>query len=1113
MIPRLPRAASRPVLALALALAILSPWAPPASGAQATAPAAAIPRPEHPDPTAVRPHWANLNGPWQFRFDAGDEGLKAEWFAPDAAGFDQTIAVPFPWESALAGLRTPADAAKGVTPQIGWYRRTVRVPDAFPADDRVWLRFGAVDWRADVWINGTKVAEHEGGYSPFEVDATDALKRGEDNTVVVRAFDPTDPSLPTGKQVGWYTPSSGIWQTVWLESRPKARIEAFGSATLSLEPAVVKVNLLVRPAEKGEYTVSLTGEAPEIGARSATFATGEDNAAPTVHTFMFPVQNAKLWSPESPHLYDVTLELKSPSGAVDSIRTYLGLRTIARGKVGDEPFERVLLNGKPIYLRGALDQSFNPEGLYTAPSDEFLKQDIELARTMGTNFLRIHIKPEEPRRLYWADKLGMLIMEDMPNTWRQNERARAAWEATMREILPRDRNHPSIFSWVAFNETWGLGTPEEYKANKGTQQWVKDMVALMRQIDPTRLIEDNSPCNYDHVAGTDLNSWHFYIDNHDEAKRHIDGVVAGSTPGSAFNYCPGETMNSAPLINSEYGSVSAGSGDRDISWGFRDLTTLLRKQPKIQGYIYTELTDIEWEHNGFANYDRTPKTFGYDAFVPGMTPADLQGADFIGYDGPPAIEAKVGELIPVELFVSHYSTLTEAPVLKWWVTGVNGEGEKIGIEPRTREVQWAPYSVTPQKRVAFKLGEPFVGAVALVLEDRTGKRLAANFVNVVVRPEAPAPRIERIDDHTVALRFAPGEFSSARWSDGFSLPDGKAHGRGNGSFVYKLKVPEAVVKAKPKAFRIRAELAAKAGREKVDWALRRNAQDYPQTDVRKHPSGVLITLNGRRVAGVALADDPADARGVLSHLKGQEHGSFGYLIDAAHPLPDTAIADLAAGSPLILRLGTSDDSGPHGGLAVYGAETGAYPIEPTLFLETEADLPADLGVDAGLSPAVETMASRRVGVLPSGEAGRDQATTWAYTTDEPEVGAWIEPGFDDSAWKRGPAGFGTEGTPAVAVHTPWNTPTIWLRTTIDVPELGDNDLLMLRLFHDEDVDLYVNGKRVYVGPGYITAYEDVVLDGRARAAFKPGPNQIAVRCRQTGGGQGIDLGLTVLKGD
>ena len=179
----------------------------------------------------MRVPWANLNGRWEFRFDAKDQGLHEGWEKPGAAGFDRTIVVPFPWESELSGVHE----TKG-TSKIGWYRRRFTVPKEFPADHRVWLRFGAVDWRADVWVNGRKVAEHEGGYTPFEADISDALKRDGENVVVVRAFDPTDPGLPTGKQVGWYTPSSGIWQTVWLEARPKTYIADFRIVT-AIQPA------------------------------------------------------------------------------------------------------------------------------------------------------------------------------------------------------------------------------------------------------------------------------------------------------------------------------------------------------------------------------------------------------------------------------------------------------------------------------------------------------------------------------------------------------------------------------------------------------------------------------------------------------------------------------------------------------------------------------------------------------------------------------------------------------------------------------------------------------------------------------------------------------------
>jgi hypothetical protein len=1075
--------------------------------------AADVPRPEHPTPDAVRSHWANLNGSWEFRFDPNDRGLNAKWYEPKSEGFDRRIIVPFGWDSELSRVHEPKATAK-----IGWYRRTFAVPADFPKTERVWLRFGAVDYRADVWLNGEKVAEHEGGYTPFACDITDRVRANGENVVVVRAWDPTDPSLPTGKQVGWYTPTSGIWQTVWLESRPKVHIADFTIQTTfenSGAQGAAAFELNLAGTVPGSYSVTLRAEDASLSPASARFDVvepekKEGSSVSGVKARLTTRTNKPIpWTPETPHLYDVTLELKGPDGQVDSIKTYFGLRTIARGKLGDEPFERIFLNGKPIYLRGALDQSFNPQGVYTAPDDAFLKRDIELAKSFGTNFLRIHIKPDEPRRLYWADKLGMLIMEDMPNTWEQNARARSAWESTMREVLARDKNHPSIFAWVDFNETWGLGRPERYKGDKDTQDWVERMVAETRKLDPTRLVEDNSPCNYDHVAGTDLNSWHFYIDDYAGAKRHIEEVVAGSTPGSSFNYCPGKTQNSAPLINSEYGSVSAGGGDRDISWGFRDLTTQLRRHPKIQGYIYTELDDIEWEHNGFVDYDRTAKQFGYDAFIPGMTVADLQGADFVGYDAPPAIVAKPGELIPVPLFVSHYSDLKGSPTIRWWITGYDDQGEQTTTVPKTREAQWTPYGVTEQKRLAFKVHTPFVGALCLTLEDKPGHRIAANFVNLVVKPEMPPPRIERTGDHEATVRFAPGDYMRARWSGAIG-GSGKAHGQGKGEFIYKLKLPESVAKAKPESVVILLEAAAKAGREKVDWPERVNAQDYPQTDATKWPSTLEIAFNGERVARTDLPDDAADARGVLSHVARADHGSYGELIRIETALPDVARSEIAAGRPLLLRFSVPADAPHAGGLCIFGAETGAYPFDPTIVIQTEVALPKELGVKPDTPIAIDPLPARRVAVLRAGDSNQGTPTTWSYTTEDPGV-RWADADFDASSWKRGPAGFGTPDTPSLQDHTRWDTKSIWMRTAFELPELSVGDIVTLHVFHDEDVQIHVNGKRLLQERGYVTSYRDIVLDPSQKALFKTGRNVIAVMCRQTGGGQGIDVGLNLLK--
>jgi glycosyl hydrolase family 2 len=925
---------------------------------QAPAQEPKVPRPEHPRPDAMRTRWANLNGRWDFRFDAQDQGVREGWEKPGVAGYNQAIVVPFPWESELSGIHQIQGA-----PKVAWYRRQFRIPTEFSAGERVWLRFGAVDWRADVWVNGRKVVEHEGGYTPFEADISDAVERGGENVVVVRALDTTDPSLPTGKQVGWYTPSSGIWQTVWLEARPRTYIADFRIVT-KIGPASVHVKAEIAGLDQKKYQLGLKTKDLGVKEVSKTFepaarpagTTGLGKSTDAVELEAV-VQDARLWTPEAPELYEATLELRDEAGKViDTIETYFGLRSISRGRFGEAPYERILLNGKPIYLRAALDQSFNPKGLYTAPDDDFLKRDLIIAKMMGLNGLRIHIKPDEPRRLYWADRIGVLILEDMPNTWRQNPVARRAWEHTMREAVARDRNHPAIIAWVAFNETWGLGKPEDYKKDRDTQGWVAKMVELIRELDGhERLVEDNSPCNYDHIAQNDLNSWHFYIDDHDNARRHIEEVVARTTPGSDFNYCPGVSQSNLPLINSEYGAVSAGGGDRDISWGLRDLTTQLRRHPKIQGFVYTELTDIEWEHNGLANYDRAAKVFGYDTWLPDLRPGELLGADFIGYDAPPAIVGKPGETISVPIFVSHFSDRSHPVKVRWWVSGYDSRADlRTVVEPRSFPIKWRPYDVVNLEPLKITLPNyPFVGAVALTLRDAEDHRFAANFVNLVVKPDRPLPRIQRRGDHDVTIRFAPRDFAQQEWPEKAEWPSGKVYGRGKGFFEYRIELPPSVVKAHPESFYYLFQAGSKAKRERVDWPERVSRQDYPQTDQdRTWSSTLAISVNGRPVDRITLLDDSADARGVLSHLAGAEPGSHGELVDGMVVLTDRDRASLAAGEPMILRLAVPDNAPQKGGLCLFGATTGEMPLDPTIEIHTRDALPKDLLVDPNRSLAV-----------------------------------------------------------------------------------------------------------------------------------------------------------------
>jgi hypothetical protein len=842
-------------------------------------------RPEHPRPDFERSQWMSLNGQWDFGFN--DK-------------FGGKITVPFCWESELSGV-----AKKGET--TGWYRRTFVIP----ADWRgkhAWLHFDAVDEEAQVWVNGKDLGTHHGGYSPFEFDLDNVAKPGDTATVIVRAFDPTDQELPVGKQTpGWYTYTSGIWQTVWLEARPERYIKSF-----TLTPRHDGVKWFVDVDVTGDSF----GPLEIIGIAAAPIKFEHEHARGSIE-----IKNPKLWTPDSPTLYDVELQAGD-----DRVKTYFGLRTISRGKFGDLAHESIFLNGQPVYWRGALDQSFNPKGIYTAPSDEFLKHDMELAKAAGIQFLRIHIKADEPRRLYWADKLGMLIMQDMPSASFQNPSKRIAWEETMRATIARDRNHPSIFAWVAFNETWGLSYARNwqpaYPQNPDTQKWVEAMWKEMKQIDPSRLVEDNSADKRDHVA-TDINSWHFYIDDYARAKAAIEDVVAKTFGGSSFNFVSGHAQDTAPLINSEYGAVGAGGGDRDVSWGFHFLTNELRRHEKIQGYIYTELSDIEWEHNGFYNYDRSAKEFGYDAFVPGMTTRDLQGEDFVGYDGPPVIKTPAFTL-PV--FVSHFSARTDQATLRWWLTGTDDFGGPVTTPPQTQPVKWERLRVTSQAPLEVRVpgSRPFTGAVAMELLDSTGKRIAANFVNVATR-SAPSPRIEIIGPRLVALRFSPVEMREQGADSGIHA--GKFWAAGQAEVAYRVTMPEWVVAAGPEKIELLAEMGTHAGTGKLDWPWRQKAVDYPQTDVHKYPGKIHVLISGADAGEAALEDDPADIRGFLSSVAGFHHASYGYLTVVSAPAPKGVV-------DLTIRIEATK------GISIYGEGMGRYGFDPVVLVRTTRDVRA-----------------------------------------------------------------------------------------------------------------------------------------------------------------------------
>ena len=890
-----------------------------------------IPRPEHPRPDFQRELWLNLNGRWEFDFDPQNIGVNEKWFQKKHHSFSKQIVVPFPWESSLSGIH---DISYG---GVAWYQRSFEIPRTW-RKKRIILKFGGVDWEAMIWVNGQKVGEHHGGYSPFEFDITDFVKTDTENIVTVRVFDETDPEMPVGKQVGWYTPTSGIWQTVHLEAHETAYIESIRFFP-DIDASKVTLKLSLEAPARAKYSFKLTYEdrEPKEITQKFSLKAGQNNLS-----LSWSIEQPKLWSPDQPHLYFARMALLKDKTELDAVKTYFGMRKIHTAKYGDHPFEYIFLNNKPIYLMGALNQAFNPEGIYTYPSDEYIRADLERTKEFGFNFLRIHIKVDEPRFYYWADKLGVLIMSDMPCFRKYSERAQKNWEGTFRDAVARDFNHPSIISWCLFNETWGLNEPGEYSAER--QEWVRAMVRLARQLDPTRLIEDNSPCRYDHVE-TDINSWHFYINSYWRAKYHIDWIDRNTYPGSHHNYIGENRQTSVPLINSEYGGISAGLGDQDISCCLKYLTNELRLHSKIGGYIYTELQDIEWEHNGMMDYDRQPKTFGYEHLMPDFSYRDINNLDFIAIDKEPCARYQPGDEFSAEIFSSHYSDKQfEKTILYWKCTGYDGMGHYKDWLAGCQPIPFKQYTVEKVFTLIFTLpDERFLGTIAVWIEDEKGEVVARNYSNVHVY-DRPSENVEILSDETVLLRFNPGDYVKADWDSLIHPAESrgqKVSGTGTGFFLYRLSIPDKIDPATLSSVDLLFEGAARAGHAKVDarfpgarWS-RKKPIDYPQTDTSQYPTDVTISINDMEISTIHFEDDPADARGVLSHALEFESGSYGYLTELKIPADKLNILKTKWQKEryMTIKFQVKEDAKNKGGFGLFGEMAGRYPVMPVMILK------------------------------------------------------------------------------------------------------------------------------------------------------------------------------------
>ena len=567
-----------------------------------------IPRPEHPRPDFERTEWINLNGVWAFEPDSYEvfSGKDRLLHAP----LKETITVPFPYQSRLSGI-----GRTGHHPCV-WYRRSFEVPAPW-LSQRVQLHFGAVDYEARVWVNGHFVGEHRGGHVPFEFEIQRWLVTGP-NELTVRAADAFDISQPRGKQAWaepfgcWYTPTTGIWQTVWLESVPEVYTR---SIRVDADPSSGEVTVIAVP---NQPAAGLTVRSVALRDGAQIAASQAPMAYPSTR-LTFRVPNIAPWSPESPALYDLVVTLEEGDRVLDRVRSYFGARTVTLEQ------SSVLLNGEPCYQRLVLDQGFWPDGLYTAPTDEALKADVELALALGFNGCRKHQKVEDPRFLYWADRLGFLVWGEFPAPYEFSLAAQARFLPEWQTAIQRDINHPSIVAWVPYNESWGI--PGVGK-DPTVQDWVRTVVGLTRFLDPTRLVVDNE--GWEHVD-SDLIGYHTYAPTGEQLTRELEvalatargqGAEGDGGPGLRRLMADGVPLPPRPLMLTEFGGIGFSSGAADgASWGyhgvpgdldafrqrFESIFVGLRRIPDICGWVYTQLTDVQQEINGLLTPDRRNK--------------------------------------------------------------------------------------------------------------------------------------------------------------------------------------------------------------------------------------------------------------------------------------------------------------------------------------------------------------------------------------------------------------------------------------------------------------------------------------------------------------------------